>query len=293
MDLVHAAARALEGSDDALLYVLGDAKQLRSETLLPFRDVRHLNLNVRNLSSYRLLSEFTALRTLIIQGSGARAVPLGFLSALPDLTDLAIPAAVRDADTLASAVRLRYLSCSSNDAVLQGLTGHSSLEYLDINFGTNRDLGVLPTLRSLRGLAMYQIRSLTSHDLAPIGDCAGLTALSLGALRNVIDLSALRGTPRLTLRALLLENLPNLENLDDVGACAALLQLGVYDCRPKDKSLRPLRRLTSVTHLALGGQYPESEIAALTSWYDGALHYRDIQRGEFKPRWRTPIKRLA
>jgi hypothetical protein len=68
-------------------------------------------------------------------------------------------------------------------------------------------------------------------------------ALSLGALRNMTQLSALRGQLRHTLQALLLDSLPNLEDLSDVAACEALRQLGMYGCRPKDKSLQPLRQL--------------------------------------------------
>ena len=155
-------------------------------------------------------------------------------------------------------------------------------------------VGALPHIQTLIGLAIYQIRGLTGDDLAPAGDCHELRALSLGALRNVAHLSALRRRPRYTLRTLLMEELPNLESLSDVAACEVLEKLGLYGSRPKDKSLQPLKELRNLAHLVLGDPYPASEIRALSSWYSGALRYRDkIEGGGFEPRWRTPIDRLV
>jgi hypothetical protein len=126
-----------------------------------------------------------------------------------------------------------------------------------------------------------------------LAHCESLTALSLGALRNVTELKALRGRPSTTLRALLLETMPNLENLEDIGTCSALTQLGLYEARPKDKRSAPLQRLGNLAHLVLGDPYPTAEIEAFDAWYSGSFRYRDkIERGEIKPAWRTPIDTL-
>jgi hypothetical protein len=292
--LIEATADALGESDDVLLYVLGDGADFSPETLLPFRRIRHLNLNVRNLASSQFLSQFTGLRSLIIQGSNRGVVRLAVLDGMRELRSLSIPAAVAESEALARCSQLRYLRCTSSSHVMSALAGHPALEFLDITFGTNRDLASVADIPSLIGLAIYQIRGLTGDDLAPIGACEGLRALSLGALRNVSHLSGLRGRPRSTLQALLMEELPNLESLSDVAACDALEKLGIYGSRPRDKSLRPLSQLQNLVHLVLGDPYPASEITALTSWYNGALRYCDkIARGGGEPAWRTPIDQLV
>lgn len=292
--LIEAAAVSLGDSDDALVYVLGDGADFSPETLLPFRRTRHLNLNVRNLSSSQFLAEFTSLHSLTIQGSTRGKVRLSVLEGMRELRVLSIPSAVTESEALADCPQLTHLHCSSSSHVISALAGHPALEFLEILYGTNRDLASVAQIRPLIGLAIYQIRGLTGDDLMPIGDCEGLRALSLGGLRNVSHLTALRGKPRYTLQALLLEELPNLESLSDVASCEALEKLGMYGSRPRDKSLRPLSQLKQLAHLVLGDPYPVAEITALTSWYSGALRYRNkIARGDGEPLWRTPIDGLA
>ena len=290
--LIQAAAAELSGVDNAELYVLGYRDSVPSEVLLRFQRVRHLNLNARSIDSWDFLSKFAALRTLIIQDSGGRKLGLDFLDGMEELKTLTIPAGVARTDALGRNTTLKYLHCSSSQPVLEALACHRSLEYLDVSFGSNRDLRSIPQIRSLIGLAIYQIKGLTGEDLDPLSDCHDLRALSLGALRNVTHLAALAGNPRLTLRALLLEGLPNLGSLSDVGGCHTLEKLGLYGSRPKDKDLQPLSRLQHLGHLVLGDPYPASEITALIAWYDGDLQYRQISRGAGEPRWRTPIDRL-
>jgi hypothetical protein len=211
--LLAAAAQALGASADAAVYVTGDATDLADDAMLPFRNVQKLNLNVQNLTNCDFLADFTALRTLIVQGSQRRPLSLGFLTALQALTTLTLPGAVAQANAIAKCARLRYLGCSSSKPVLEALTGHPALEFLDVTLGANRDLSALSTLPSLRGIGLYQVRGLTGNDLSPIGECQTLQSLSLGALRNVTQLSALRGQPRHTLQSLLMENQPNQEDL--------------------------------------------------------------------------------
>lgn len=86
-----AAVSALDGAGEAPLYVLGDATALGTKDLNPFREVRHLNLNIRNLFRYSFLAEFTSLRPLIIQGAGSRPVVLEFSRPLVISTDRRFP----------------------------------------------------------------------------------------------------------------------------------------------------------------------------------------------------------
>ena len=293
--LIDAAADAIAPYPEVvMLYVLGDGANFDPEDLTPFRVVHHLNLNVRKLASYKFLAKFTALRTLTIQGSSPRAVPLGFLAPMQNLIRLTVPSAVRDAETIGACGQLRFFRCSSDESVFGAVARHPALQYLAVNRGTNRDLQALATMPALLGVEIYQVRGLDGEDLAPLGGCASLNALSLGALSHVTHLAALRGGPRHTLRALLLEKLPNLADLTDIGQCEVLDQLGLYESRPKDKRLEPLRQLTNLAHLALGDPYPATEVSDLNRWYSGAIHYRNlIRRGNLAPRWRTPIDELV
>ena len=292
-ELTAAAADAVAGSSDVEVYVVGDGAQLQPDELTRFRAVRHLNLNAHNLPDYGFLSEFGDLDTLTIQGHSRRPVALDFLRRMPHLTTLRIPAGIRDEDALRACWKLVFLSCSSGEPIFRALAGHPSLTYLDVHFGNDRDLSALAAIPRLRGVSLYQVRGLDGDDLAPLGECADLSALSLGALRNVTHLSALRGLPATKLKALLIERLQHQDNLDDIAHCTNLTQLGLYEARPVDKSLIPLRRLESLSHLVLGDVYPKAEIDGLLSWYQGSIRYRDkIERGEFRPRWRTRIDRL-
>jgi hypothetical protein len=177
---------------------------------------------------------------------------------------------------------------------LHALDHHPSLEFLKLTFGTAKDLRAVATVAGLRGLDIYRISGLNSDDLDPLGECVGLEALSLGALRHVANLAALRRLPSRTLRCLLLEKVTHLASFDDIGNCLALEQLGLFESRPADRSLAPLTRLPRLQHLLIGDVYPSAEVDQLVSQFAGAsLHYRDkIQQGESKPAWRATVEDL-
>ena len=269
--VTSAAAVALGDTGDALLYVLGDGTDFDGEALSAFRGIRHLNLNVRNLKALQFLSNFQALETLTVQHAPRGTLDLDVLRGMRRLTRLAIPAKITHPEALKDCSQLVHLHCTSNKSLLESLAGHPTLDYLEIEFGTDRDLGGIPDIPLLRGLHIYRVGGLTSEDLEPLSHCRRLQALSLGALRNVSDLAALRGAPSRGLQALLLEDLPNLDSLGDVGACGVLDRLGLYGSRPKDKSLKPLRQIQTLKHLAIGDFYSPSEIKDLMSWYHGSL----------------------
>lgn len=292
--LIEAAAEIAGSNEDVELYLVGDATDLQVHEVVPFRGVKNLNVNARTVANHEFLFEFTQLQRLILQGDFKRAFDLSVVSGMTHLASLSIPAKVQGFDALATCRNLRFLGSTSNVGVLDALRGHPGLAFLDISFGLNRDLSAIAEMPGLRGLGLYQVRGLKGHDLEPLGDCEGLKALSLGALRNLTHLSFLRAKPAQTLEALLLEAVPSLTGLADLTACNNLRQLGLYGSRPVDKSLVPLcRQLGSLTHLVLGDKYSKAEMEGLLGWYEGSLHNRDFERGEFLPRWRTRIDRLG
>lgn len=292
-EVVHAAVRAVRTTDDVLLYVVGDGTELDPGLLSAFGDVRNVNLNTGGLRDYGFLAGFSALRSLVIQGAAPTPVDLAFLDDLPQLERLTVHGRVRHPEAVGRSSRLEFLGTTSNASLLEATAEHPRLKHLDISFGSYVDLGPLATMPSLRGVGLYRISGLTGDHLAPLGQCAGLLTLSLGALRHVNHLRALRAGPASTLRVLLLEQVRELPDLSDIGECRALTELGLYESRPRDRRLEPLRTLTRLSHLVLGDVYPREEISALERWYSGSLHYRNtIARGERRPRWRTPLDEL-
>jgi hypothetical protein len=292
-EVIRAAVDASSSSPDVLLYVLGYVGEPDPQALAQFRWVAHLNVNLRAATNLEFLASFTALRSLTIQSSSARKLPLDFLAGMKSLTRLTLPGSVRAVDALAACDKLEVLHCSANSAVFDALTGHPGLTYLDVSFGSHRDLSALATLPALRGVALYRVVGLDGDDLRPLGDCSALEALSLGALKHVTHLGALTGEVRHSLRALLLERLPNMENLAGLAGCERLEQLGLYESRPKDRSLAPLRSAGALAHLVLGDAYPAVAIQELNTWYSGALSYRGTGPADLTPRWRTPIEVLG
>lgn len=293
-ELLSAATAAISGVSNTTLYVLGYGKNMNSENLIAFAGVQNLNLNVRQLSDYGSLAEFSGLESLTIQSSATRAISMKLLSVLSTLKRLNVPANITDVDVLAECSQLEYLGCTSNRALLAALPENPRLAFLSIHFGSNRDLRSIAAMPALRGLGIYQVRGLDGDDLDPIAEAVNLQALSLGALKNVTHLGALRGAPRDSLTAVLLEGVRSLANLADIRSLRALRKLGLYESRPQDQDLTALRNLTGLTELIIGDVYPKSQIDALLGWYSGALGYRNkINRGEPGPRWRSPIDRLA
>jgi hypothetical protein len=292
-EVIKAAVDASSSSPDVLLYVLGYVGDPDPAALAQFRSVAHLNVNLRSSTNLDFLASFTALRSLTIQSSSARKLPLAFLAGMKNLTRLTLPGSVRAVDALAACDKLEVLHCSSNPAVFDALAGNPSLTYLDVSSGSHRNLSVLATLPALRGVALYRIAGLDGDDLRPLGDCRSLRALSLGALKHVTHLDALAGEVRHSLRAVLLERLPNIDTLAGLADCERLEQLGLYESRPKDRSVEPLRNVGALAHLVLGDAYPAAAIQELDTWYAGALSYRGTGPADFIPRWRTPIEVLG
>jgi hypothetical protein len=164
-----------------------------------------------------------------------------------------------------------------------------------MDFGGIRDLTPLADLPCLRGLHLYQVRKLDTGDLAVLGDCTSLEALSLGALRNVNDLSMLARGPSETLRFLILERLTQLDTLAPVASCKRLEQLGLYESKPTDARLDVLLGAPRLSHLIVGDAYPREQFDALRArggwkalWHRG----NPVQDGKPAVRWRAPVASL-
>ncbi len=292
--VVEAAAASLATHPEVELYIYGTGLDSSLEGLGRFRHVQHLSVSIRDANTYEPIRNLCGLKSLVLQNGISTSLSVAFVADLPELTRLHMSGISRGAEALSNARNLRSLSCTARAATLQALDQHPSLQFLKLTFGTGRDLRPLTTVAGLRGLELYQISGLSSADLDPLGDCAALEALSLGALRNITSLAALNRQPSRTLRCLLLEKLTHLASFDDISACRALEQLGLFDSRPADQSLAPLTRLPRLQHLRIGDVYPSAEIDQLVSQFAGtSLHYRDtIKRGEPKPSWRESVEHL-
>jgi hypothetical protein len=292
--LLDAAAAALAAHPDVELYIYGTGLDPSLEGLERFQHVQHLSVGIRDVTTYEPIRNLRGLKSLVLQNGLSTSLSVDFVADLPELVRLYVVGVSRGVEALSNARSLRSLSCTAKAATLQALGHHPSLQFLKLTFGTARDLRPLATVARLRGLEIYQISELSSDDLDPLGDCVGLEALSLGALRHVTNLAPLNRLPSRTLRCLLLEKLTHLASFDDIGNCLALEQLGLFESRPADRSLAPLTRLPRLQHLWIGDVYPKAEIDHLVSQFAGAsLHYRDkIQQGESKPAWRATVEHL-
>jgi hypothetical protein len=141
------------------------------------------------------------------------------------------------------------------------------------------------------------VRKLDTGDLDPIGDCAGLEAVSVGALRTVESLRALARRPAATLRMLVLERLTGLATLADLAACERLEELGLYESRPADRRLDVLLDGPRLNRLVTSDAYPADQREAMRSRFTGETLWMrgEAERGrlaDVRVRWRASVDEL-
>ena len=296
-DVLAAAADALQRHPEVALRVYGREVDPGLGWLTGFEHIEHLSIELWHATSFDLLARFTGLRSLGLGETKSKRPSLGFLRELPHLEDLWLEAHDKDFDAVATVAGLRRLALRVPRAKsLDSLRGHSGIEVFSMDFGGIRDLSPLSDVPNLRALQLYQVRKLDTGDLDPVGECAALEVVSLGALRNVESLRALARRPAEKLRLLTLERLTGLATLADLKGCTRLEELGLYESRPADRRLDVLLQCPNLNRLVTGDPYPDDQLEALRTGFRGdTLVLRgDVARGDLADvlvRWRAPVHR--
>jgi hypothetical protein len=277
--LLAALAEALADRPDVPLYCYGWEE---SPPLEGFEQVEHLSLNMRNLKTLEPLRGLTRLRSLGLGSTTVARLDLSPLAELGGLESLGLPPRFRNPQVLGELSRLRTISTSASQPVLDALAGHQALERLDLAFGAATDLGALATLPALRDVEIWQIKRVDAPALRPLAQVDRLRSLSLGAARNVVRLDFLPPA----LRYLMLEKVPSLDTLAPL-AKLELRALGLFESRPADRSLQPLP--DGLRDVIIGDVYPKPEVEALVERLPEAgltIRGRDYGRPS-RLRWRS------
>jgi hypothetical protein len=259
--VLDSLAQAIAANPAVELYVYGhDGIELDGDLgfLNGFEQLQHLSLNVRGLQGLDGLSRLTELRALTLQGIAKRTFSVAALARVRSLERLVVDRPVRDLEVVGRLERLNELNTPATPAALAGIEGHPSVRRVILSRGSHRDLSPLTTCPELLDLELWQIRQLSTADLAPLTRIEQLDALALGAARQVTDLQWL--PPRV--RFLSLEKVPQLDSYAPLAALAGLIAFGAWESRAQDRSLRPLHGLP-LEDLVLGDAFPEPEVAAL------------------------------
>jgi hypothetical protein len=274
--LLDVIARALAKHPEVRFRVYGTALDPSLAFLHDFEHVRHLFIDMWEVSSFDRLGNFRNLITLGLGSARSKRPSLRFVRELPQLETLYIGGHEKDFAAVAELRTLRNLylnACHVRD--ISCLERNANLERLAINFGGLRQLQPLAAIPRLRDLKLFQIRQLDSGDLHPLSAMPSLEALALGNLRNVTTLEFLEGNPKTTLQFLELEGLVNLTSLQPLEQCRSLRACCLGASRPRDKSLRPLLAASNLDDVTIGDVYPLTEVAAFRQTFRGQrLWYR-------------------
>lgn len=194
----------------------------------------------------RLLSRFTKLHTLYIEGHSKGIEVVGDLAALQDLTLRSI-----------SLPNLAFVACLP------------LLWSLDIKLGSLNDLSGITNKASIKYLELWMVKGLT--DLGELPSLTGLQNIYLQSLRRV---AAIPNLTRLTqLRRVVLLTMKGVSDLNPLAGCPALEEIGIYDARhlsPDD--LIPVLKSKSLTKISasLGSLRKNSEFEELRTKYGKA-----------------------
>lgn len=223
---------------DALRY--HDFKSIEGLRFLP-DGLEELGLGlVKRRLSLKLLSRFTGLRTLYIEGNNWKDIDvIAGLTAIEELTlrSVTLP-------DLSILLPLRHLRS------------------LDLKLGGTRDLSLLPQLAPLRFLELWMIRGLDT--LEPVGESASLQFLFL---QDLAQIAKLPDMSRMTsLRRIHIQNLKALDDLSPLLSAPALEELVVFESRNlKPEHFECLTQHPTLTHavVALGSRRKNDAVKSL------------------------------
>lgn len=219
-------ARLLESRPNVCLRDWGDSPNL--EFLEYFPNLRHFQVDggpeLQDLSGLNYL--LPEVESLSISLRRSRPLSLTVLTRFSRLRTLYLEGPVKDIDVIAELTSLEDLTMRSITLPnLRILTPLRRLLSLDIKLGGTRDLSDLPNIGRLRYLELWMVRGLT--DLAPIGGVKTLQFLRLQALRRVDRLPALKDLTNL--RRVILETMKGVRDPCALAEAPALEELFMID----------------------------------------------------------------
>jgi hypothetical protein len=214
----------IEGRPDVELRVIGDIRNL--DFLKHFRGLRFLEIDdapeLNDTSGLRYLSN--DLESLAIGARLSRKPSVRVLTEFSRIRRLYLEGPLRDIDAIAHLTSLRDLTLRSialpSLAILRPL---QHLLSLDIKLGGIRDLSDLPSIGRLRYLELWMVRGLA--DLTPIGSVLTLEYLFLQALPRVDHLPPVDKLTKL--RGVCLETMKGIHDLSPLMRASALEELWI------------------------------------------------------------------
>jgi hypothetical protein len=228
----------------------------------------------------RVLERFSNLRKLYL----TQAIDRIDFSALPHLEELTIIADKTGFGNLAAAKALRSLDVLDGGLVdLTPLANLGHIEELTVYEGRLRSIRGIENLPRLRSLNLAQ---LPLESIEGIGQLRDLETLSLFRLSRLTSIAEIALLPKL--RKLDLDGLPKLQDVDTVGACPEIEELGLT--LKKFPSAAALSRLHKVKLLKI----EESSKVATLSFVRGMpllerfIMYCTVDDGDLSPLAEAP-----
>jgi hypothetical protein len=243
------AKRLTRRPDIALRFYRWDTTPVNLDFLQWFPGLQkfYLDSAVTNLEPLQFLPD--SLVSLRIGGDGRR-LDLAPLQRFKSLRRLCIARHTKNIDVICNCKQLRDLQLSNlslpNLTLLKSL---SSLRAVNLNLGGTRSLAGLQECKSLRYLAICQIRQL--DDISSVTTPPRLQYLELRALRNVTQLPAMKSMHQL--RYLSLWKMRGISNLAPLASCPGLRELSLMDMgQLEPKAIAPLVDHPSLKMLSCG-----------------------------------------
>src|SRR5690606_22027588 len=153
--------------------------------------------------------------------------------------------ALQHAEHHPSVQRLSWVGFSPEQADLSSLRAFPSLQTLNLFKPAITSLAGISACSQLHTLSITQAKDL--REVAQLGACAALRALSLDGCRGVGDLSPLLGQLQ-RLETLVLNRLPLLSSLTFLGALPSLQSLNLMGTDVEDGCLQPVAEHPTLTH---------------------------------------------
>ena len=196
------------------------------------------------VTNFSFLKEITHLNTLSLFLMDE--VDFDFLYDLPSLKNLHIQTLFSPID-FARLPQLTALGLQWNNSNLVNLHALRNLNHLSISEFTEGDLKVIPSLTSLKSLAMATAKCKTLNGIEKL---VNLEAVSLGAFRGLKDITAISRLEKL--RYLEFDICPKMQDFSPLGRLQNLEILELLDCKNLE-SIQFVKDMKKLEQLSLLG----------------------------------------
>ncbi|WP_179020367.1 hypothetical protein [Winogradskyella forsetii] len=235
-------------------------------------EIQNLQIDLWETNSLSEISSLRNLKRLGITKNVKSKVSLKILEPLQNLETF-YTSISKDVETISKLPNLEFLSLNEIKMDnLDFLTNLQNLKVLWLSMGSFKDFSGLSKVENLQKLQVHQVRGFDSEIINPIlKDCSQLWALKLDNLKGIKNLDFI---PIMTkIKYLSMEGIKNLDTYAPIKNSKSMETIAGYNCRPADKSLDGLKRLTEIW---LGDSYAKSELEdllnnndAVTIWIRG------------------------